>query len=100
MADGFLNFHAEPRPAHERTIERLEFWVEKGFDDIPETMRGHLEPAVVTELCFRICGTQLTSREDAQNVFSAALRLLACVGTDESRDKLEGAVSWLRRTYL
>ncbi len=99
MPNGFLNFHAKPRPAHARTIERLDYWAERGFDDIPEGMRGNLEPVIVTELCFRICGCELPDGV-AQDMLEAAQRLLTRMGTDESRHVLQGAISWLKRTYL
>lgn len=99
---GDIDFNLPPKPAHTRTLENLHFWANKGFDETPNKLRVHKEPAIIRELIGRIVGVTLPE-DHAEEIF-AALRadLLVLYGKCKyagPRMLVEKTIDWLERNY-
>ncbi len=105
--DRFLNSHPEPRPAWERTIERLEWHTlnhKTRMRKLDLAERAKAEVEVMRELAFRVIGTEISMTvenvEAPQKMLSAVDRLHDVLEFTESREFLSAARSWIVRTYL
>jgi hypothetical protein len=103
MFDG-LNDHAEPRPAWERTLERIEFYT----TDLPQyrltgTSRLLAETDTVYEIAFRVIGTELPMKvgnaKVPQKFVDALKRMKRKTVFPDNKTVIDRAINWIKRTY-